>query len=64
VRQRVVFHPALRPTVKRVSHKTIQLLQHCKKGSATLAKAEGMFRFALEGKRPLADKKAALLASL
>jgi hypothetical protein len=53
VRQRVVFHPWLRPLVNRASHAMLGRLMHWRPGSPTLAKAEGMVRFYLEGRRPL-----------
>lgn len=53
VRQRVMFHPLLAPLANRVSHAVLKQLRHFRPGSPTLAKAEGMFRFYLEGQRPL-----------
>jgi hypothetical protein len=53
VRQRVVFHPWLRPAVNRASHVALQYLRHRRPTSPTLAKAEGMCRFYLDGQRPL-----------
>jgi hypothetical protein len=53
VRQRVVFNPWLKPFINRVSYAVIKQLRNFRPGNATLAKAEGMFRFYLEGQRPL-----------
>lgn len=52
VRQRVVFHPALAPLFNQVSHLAVKRLLAAKLGSPALAKAEGMIRFYLDGKRP------------
>ncbi len=57
VRQRVVFHPWIRPGINCVSHALIRQLLHLTPGNPTLAKAEGMMRFYLEGRRPLADQR-------
>jgi hypothetical protein len=62
--QRVVFHPWLEPVFLRVGYPAVRYLRQRKPENPRLAKAEGLFRFALEGKRPLADQKAALLSSL
>ena len=53
VRQQVVFHPCLSPLATRKTYAL--LLQRLARdpGNPLLAKAEGMFRFYLEGKRPL-----------
>ncbi|MBI5648846.1 MAG: hypothetical protein HZC40_00105 [Chloroflexi bacterium] len=56
VRQRVVFHPYLAPLFNRVSHAAVRGLLHWQPGHPTLAKAEGMMRFYLQGKLPL-DKQ-------
>lgn len=53
VRQRVVFHPRLAPLFNRASHAALAQLLRVWPGNATLAKAEGMVRFYLEGGRPL-----------
>jgi len=52
VRQRVVFHPLLAPFVNKVSHGAIKRALGRTSGSATLAKAEGVVRFYLDGNRP------------
>jgi len=54
VRQRVVFHPLLEPIFLRVGYPAVRYLRQRKPGNPKPAKAEGLFRFALEGKRPLA----------
>jgi hypothetical protein len=53
VRQRVVFHPALRPLFNPASHALLAWILHLKPGNPSIAKAEGMLRFYLIGKRPL-----------
>jgi len=53
VRQRVVFHPWLRPLVNRASHAVLARLVRWQPRNPTLTKAEGMVRFYLEGRRPL-----------
>lgn len=55
LRQRVVFHPLLKPIINQVTHEGIRKLTKWSYNS-TLAKAEGMIRFYLEGKRAL-DKQ-------
>jgi hypothetical protein len=53
VRQRVVFHPWIATCINRVSHAVVRNLLKLTPGNPTLAKAEGMMRFYLEGKKPL-----------
>jgi hypothetical protein len=53
VRQRVVFHPWLQPFVNGFAHAATTRLLRRYPGNHTLAKAEGMLRFHVEGKRPL-----------
>jgi hypothetical protein len=53
VRQRVVFHPALRPLFNPASHALLSKLLRFRPGNPTLAKAEGMLRFYLRGRLPL-----------
>ena len=57
VRQRVVFHPWLRPFANWASHAVLRCLVRWRSGNPTLAKAEGMVRFHLEGRRPLHAQK-------
>ena len=49
VRQRVVFHPWLGPLATRSSHSLLSWAQRRMPGNPTLAKAEGMVRFYLQG---------------
>jgi len=56
VRQRVVFHPWIKPCINRVSHALVRNLLKLTPGNPTLAKAEGMMRFYLEGLRPLEEQ--------
>lgn len=53
VRQRVVFHPLARPIFNTTTHSILAILQKHIPGNATLAKAEGLIRFYLQGKKPL-----------
>lgn len=53
VRQRVVFHPWLAPAFNRLSCAIVERLRQRYPEHVTLAKAGGMLRFYLEGKRPL-----------
>ena len=57
VRQRVVFHPWLQPLVNSLSHGIIKKSIAFKQGHPTLAKAEGMMRFYLEGLKPLKEQQ-------
>ena len=56
VRQRVLFHPWLRPLVNRASYVALRYLRHWRPNSSPLAKTEGVCRFYLEGRRP-SDKQ-------
>ncbi len=51
VRQRVDFHPLLRPLANRTTHKLLVQLLHRDEANPLVAKAEGMLRFHLEGKQ-------------
>jgi hypothetical protein len=53
VRQRVVFNPGLSFLFNPLSHKLIKSILHAFPGNPKLAKAEGMMRFYIEGKKPL-----------
>ena len=53
VRQQVVLHPCLQPFATRRTHALVLRLLARDPGNPVLAKAEGMLRFHLEGKRPL-----------
>jgi hypothetical protein len=56
VRQRVVFHPWLQPFFNIATYSAIKHLQSWRPSSSSLAKAEGMLRFYLDGKRPLGSQ--------
>lgn len=56
VRQRVVFHPWLKPCINQASHAMVRRLLRIGTGTPSLAKAEGMMRFYLEGLRPLNEQ--------
>jgi hypothetical protein len=73
VRQRVVLNPLLLPVCNSAGRAFIERLMHRYPDSPMLAKAEGMLRFFLQGKRPadrqdwpecLTDRKKGLLQSL
>jgi hypothetical protein len=53
VRQRVLFHPWLKPFSNRTSHSALIRMVRSLPYNRTLAKAEGMLRFYLEGNLPL-----------
>ncbi len=53
VRQRIVFSPILRPLVNPLSHAVLKTALRLLPSSYVFAKAEGMFRFYLNGKQPL-----------
>lgn len=53
VRQRVAFHPWLRPFVNGLSHRLLVWLNAKKPENHQFAKAEGLFRFYLQGKLPV-----------
>jgi hypothetical protein len=57
VRSRVVFHSWLKPVFNRYSHAAVRRLLAWRPGDPILAKAEGMMRFYLEGRRPLAEQQ-------
>lgn len=56
VRQRVVFHPWVRPFMNPASHALLRAGLRLKPGHPTLSKAEGMLRFYLQGRLPLAQQ--------
>jgi hypothetical protein len=56
VRQRVVFHPWLQPLVNPATHAGVRALVRWLPGHPVVAKAEGMVRFYLEGRRPLHEQ--------
>ena len=51
VRQRVVFHPWIKPIVNNLTHRAVTRLLQRNQENRILSKAEGMFRFYLQGKR-------------
>ncbi len=53
VRQRIVFSPLLRPLVNPISHAALKMALRLLPSSYVFSKAEGMFRFYLNGKQPL-----------
>ena len=53
VRQRVVFHPILKPLANQHTYRLLKRLTERDPGNSNLAKAEGMLRFYLQGKLPL-----------
>lgn len=56
VRQRVVFNPQVAPLINKTSHMALKQVSRMFPHSNIFSKAEGMFRFYLEGKRPLMDQ--------
>jgi hypothetical protein len=56
VRQCVDFNPLLRPFATAFTYNAVQGLLRRHPNSYTLAKAEGMLRFHLQGKRPLNEQ--------
>lgn len=64
VRQRIVFSPLLRPLVNPPSHAALKMALRLFPASYLFAKAEGMFRFYLNGKLPLANQTSPPLLSL
>jgi hypothetical protein len=57
LRQRVVFHPWAEPLVGRLGHALVHRLHERKPRSYLLAKAEGMLRFHLQGKRAASEQE-------
>lgn len=53
VRQRIFFHPFLRPLANDLALKTVRSWQARYPKNCTLAKVEGVLRFYLQGRRPL-----------
>jgi hypothetical protein len=52
VRQRVAFHPLLRPLANPLSYRVVSALLKRNPESSTIAKTEGMLRFYLQGRLP------------
>jgi hypothetical protein len=57
VRQRVVFHPRLAPLMNAFTHAGLRTTRRLLPGNVTLAKAEGMVRFYLQGLRPIQEQE-------
>jgi hypothetical protein len=53
VLQRVAFHPALEPFFNKVTHSTLKSVVNKYPGNPSLAKAEGLLRFYLQGRQKL-----------
>jgi hypothetical protein len=53
VRQKVDFHPWLKPLATTATHRLFEGLVQRKQGMPLLTKTEGMLRFYIEGKQPL-----------
>ena len=56
VRQRVDFHPWLKPLAAPTTHRLFARLLQRNDGNPLIAKTEGMLRFHLEGEQPLAQQ--------
>jgi hypothetical protein len=56
VRQRVVFHPLFAPLANRGLYQVLRLLLRWRPDQPALAKAEGVLRFYLEGRRPWGEQ--------
>jgi hypothetical protein len=56
VRQRVVFNPLIAPLFNPLTHSLVKKLCKYRPENPTLTKVEGMIRFYLQGKRPLAQQ--------
>lgn len=56
VRQRVVFHPWVRPLMNTTSHMLMRTGLQFALGNSTLSKAEGFLRFYLQGRLPLSEQ--------
>ena len=54
--QRVVFNPMIAPFVNSLTYTGLKAMQSLFPGKSALAKAEGMLRFYLQGKRPLTQQ--------
>jgi hypothetical protein len=57
VRQCVEFHPWLQPFARRGSYRLLKMMLDRDSSNPTLAKAEGMLRFYLEGHKSLAEQR-------
>ena len=57
VRQRVVFHPLMTPTVSKVGRQCVKQLLRVLPGNPFLSKAEGMLGFYIDGQLSLEDQE-------
>lgn len=57
IRQRVVFNPLVAPLFNPLTHAGLRSIHKLIPGNPTIAKAEGMVRFYLEGKLPLEEQQ-------
>jgi hypothetical protein len=57
VRQKVEFHPWLRPLANTTTHKLVQSLLPRSYRSPVLSKTEGMLRFYIEGRQPMMQQQ-------
>lgn len=56
VKQRVVFHPWIRPFMNNASHALLKAGLRLRPGHPALSKAEGMLRFYLQGRLPISQQ--------
>ncbi len=56
VKQRVVFHPSLRPLINCATYAFLRAGLRVQPGNPTLSKAEGMLRFYLQGRLPVSQQ--------
>jgi hypothetical protein len=57
LRQRIIFHPQLRPFVNPVMHKILLRLLRRDPENPKLSKADGLIRAYLNGRRPLFEQE-------
>ncbi len=57
VRQRIVFNPFIQPFVNRFSHGFLKAASSIRPNSPTIGKAEGVFQFYLQGRRPISKQE-------
>jgi len=57
VRQRVIFNPLIAPLIRPLSYRLLKIIGKIPGTSSQIAKAEGMVRFYLHGKRSLYDQE-------
>jgi hypothetical protein len=56
VKQRIEFHPSLRPLFNCATHALVRVGLWMQPGNTTLSKAEGMLRFYLQGRLPVSQQ--------